>query len=398
VASSGTDAASAAVLDGTRGWLVVVGTFFSSFVTLGIAYSFGAFFADMADEFGSTRAATSVVFGLTTFAFFWLSLITGRLADRFGPRPVLATGAVFLFVGLLATSQVNSLTMGYLTYGIGVGVAAATGYIPMIAAVGGWFEHHRATAVGLAVAGIGAGTLVMSPLSAALVDRYGWRDTYRLLGIVGAIVLLICVALVDRPPTQGGPQPSRLREALASRSFRQLQLSALASGLALFVPFVYVGQYAKERGVGNVAAAVLVGVLGGASVLARIGFGSAVRRFGSMILYRTGFGLLAASFVIWFVAGSSYALLIAFVLVLGIGYGGFVALSTIVVAERMGTEGLGSLLGAFYTTQGLGGLVGPIVAGAAIDAFDSYRPVIVACILLELLALALLRGLPDGSD
>ena len=398
VASSGTDAASVPVLDGTRGWLVVVGTFFSSFVTLGIAYSFGAFFADMADEFGSTRAATSVVFGLTTFAFFWLSLITGRLADRFGPRPVLATGAVFLFVGLLATSQVSSLTMGYLTYGIGVGVAAATGYIPMIAAVGGWFEHHRATAVGLAVAGIGAGTLVMSPLSAALVDRYGWRDTYRLLGIVGAIVLLICVALVDRPPTQGGPQPSRLREALASRSFRQLQLSALASGLALFVPFVYVGQYAKERGVGNVAAAVLVGVLGGASVLARIGFGSAVRRFGSMILYRTGFGLLAASFVIWLVAGSSYALLIAFVLVLGVGYGGFVALSTIVVAERMGTEGLGSLLGAFYTTQGLGGLVGPIVAGAAIDAFDSYRPVIIACIALELLALALLRGLPDGSD
>lgn len=385
------------MLDGTRGWLVVVGTFFSSFVTLGIAYSFGAFFADMADEFDSTRAATSVVFGLTTFAFFWLSLITGRLADRFGPRPVLATGALFLFVGLLATSQVNSLTMGYLTYGIGVGVAAATGYIPMIAAVGGWFDHHRATAVGLAVAGIGAGTLVVSPLSAALVDRYGWRDTYRLLGIVGAIVLLICVALVDRPPTQGGPQPSRLREALASSSFRQLQLSALASGLALFVPFVYVGQYAKERGVGNVAAAVLVGVLGGASVLARIGFGSAVRRFGSMILYRTGFGLLAASFVIWFVAGSSYALLIAFVLVLGVGYGGFVALSTIVVAERMGTEGLGSLLGAFYTTQGLGGLVGPIVAGAAIDAFDSYRPVIIACIVLELLALVLLRGLPDGS-
>ena len=55
-------------------------------------------------------------------------------------------------------------------------------------------------------------------------------------------------------------------------------------------------------------------------------------------------------------------------------------------------------MGAFYTTQGLGGLVGPIVAGAAIDAFDSYRPVIIACIALELLALALLRGLPDGSD
>lgn len=385
-------------LDSTRGWLVVVATFFSSFVTLGIAYSFGAFFADMAEEFDSTRAATSVIFGLTTFAFFWLSLITGRLADRYGPRPVLAVGAVFLFAGLVATSQVNSLTAGYLTYGIGVGVAAATGYIPMVAAVGGWFEQQRATAVGLAVAGIGAGTLVMSPLSAALVDRYGWRDTYRILGIVGAGVLLICVALVERPPNQGGPQRSRIGEALASPVFRRLQISALASGLALFVPFVFVGQYAKERGVGNVAAAVLVGVLGGASVLARIGFGSLVRRFGSMLLYRMSFLLLAASFVIWFVASTSYAALIVFALVLGIGYGGFVALSTIVIAERMGTDGLGSLLGVFYTTQGLGGLVGPIVAGALIDALESYRPVIAACFVLEVLALLLLRGLPEGSS
>ncbi len=384
-------------VDSARGWFVVVGTFFSSFVTLGIAYSFGAFFSDMAEEFGSTRAATAVVFGLTTFAFFWLSLITGRLADRFGPRPVLGVGALFLVVGLLATSRVNSLAAGYVTYGVGVGVAAAAGYIPMVAAVGGWFDRHRATAVGLAVAGIGAGTLVMSPLSAALVERYGWRDTYRLLGVVGAVILLLCVALVDRPPNQAGPQPSRMREALSSAVFRRLQLSALASGLALFVPFVFVGQYAKERGVGSVAAAVLVGVLGGASVLARIGFGSLVRRFGSMPLYRTGFGLIASSFVIWFFAGSSYVALLAFALVLGLGYGGFVALSTIVIAERMGTEGLGSLLGLFYTTQGLGGLIGPLVAGAAIDAFDGYRPVIAACFLLELLALALLQGLPDGN-
>ena len=125
-------------------------TFLSSFVTLGIAYSFGAFFAEMATEFDADRASTSVIFGVTTFAFFWLSLITGRLADRFGPRPVLGVGAVALFVGLMATSRVQSLGAGYLTYGIGVGVAAAAGYIPMVAVVGGWFDRYRATAVGLA--------------------------------------------------------------------------------------------------------------------------------------------------------------------------------------------------------------------------------------------------------
>lgn len=385
-------------VDSKRAWLVVVATFLSSFVTLGLAYSFGAFFTEMAEEFDANRAATSVMFGLTTFAFFWLSLITGRLADRYGPRIVLLFGAGFLLVGLLATSRAQSLTLGYLTYGIGVGVAAATGYIPMVAAVGGWFERHRATAVGLAVAGIGAGTLVMSPTSAALIERYGWRDTFVIYAIVGPAVMVVAAMFVASPPGHVIGQPSRSREALGSPVFRRLQISALCSGLALFVPFVFVGQYASERGVGSVAAAVLIGLLGGASVLARIGFGSAVRRFGSVRLYRACFALLGTSFLLWLVAGSSYGVLVAFVLVLGIGYGGFVALSTIVVAERFGVAGLGSILGVFYTTQGLGGLVGPPVAGAAIDAFDAYWPVIVVCGLLEAAAFMLIRRLPVQSD
>ena len=102
----------------------MVAAFFSSATTLGTAYSFGAFFQSMSDEFGTTRGATAVVFGATTFTFFWLSLVTGRLVDRYGPKPLLVGAAVSLCAGLWATSTVGSLTVGYLTYGAGVGIAA----------------------------------------------------------------------------------------------------------------------------------------------------------------------------------------------------------------------------------------------------------------------------------
>jgi MFS family permease len=315
-----------------------------------------------------------------------------------GPRPVLLVGAVALLVGLLATSRVQSLAAGYVTYGVGMGIAAACGYIPMVAAVGGWFDRYRATAVGLAVAGIGAGTLVMSPVSAALIDRYGWRDTFVILAIVGSVVMALCTFGVDRPPGQPGPQPARFKDAFGSGIFRRMHLSGLCSGLALFVPFVFVGQYAEEQGVDSVAAAILVGLLGGASVLARIGFGTAVKRFGSVRLYRGCFVLLSASFVIWLVAGSSYGLLVLFVLVLGIGYGGFVALSTIVMAERFGVVGLGSVLGLFYTAQGLGGLIGPPTAGWLIDRTGGYATAIVICIGLTMTARLLLFRLPVTAD
>lgn len=387
------DVRSGAEVDSGRAWLVVLATFLASFVSLGTAYSFGAFFDDMADEFGTARGATAVVFGVTTFAFFWLSLLTGWAVDRIGPRPILAVGALALLGGLLATSRVDSLTTGYLTYGAGVGLAGACAYIPMVAMVGGWFERHRATAVGLAVAGIGAGTLVVSPLSAALIERRGWRETFVILGVGGAVVLALCALLVDRPPGWSGPRPARFGTAVRSAVFRRLYAAALLSGLALFVPFIFVGQYAQERGVGSIAAAVLVGVLGGASVLARIGFGTLVARFGSVTLFRLGFGLLSAGYLIWALSGSSYLMLLVVVLVMGVGYGGFVALSTIVLAERFGVVGLGSIMGAFYTSQGLGGLIGPPTAGWLIDR-SGYGVVIALGFVLAAAGGALLIGLP----
>ena len=383
-----------ATVDSRRAWLTVVAAFFSSAVTLGTAYSFGAFFESMSEEFDAAAGATAVIFGITTFSFFWLSIVTGRMTDRFGPRVVLIVGAVAMFGGLMLTSRVESLGVGYITYGAGVGIAAACGYVPMVATVGGWFVHHRALAVGLAVAGIGVGTMVLSPLSAAMIDRYGWRDTYVVFAFGGAAVLLACVPLVDRPPGDGSPQPSRFGDALHSPVFRRVHLSAFALGLALFVPFVFVGQYAKERGIDSVQAAVLVGVLGGSSVLSRIGFGTLVRRFGSFRLYRACFVVHGASFVVWLVAGSSYLLLVVFVLILGVGYGGFVALSPILISDRMGIAGLGSILGVLYTAPGLGGLIGPPAAGWLIDRTGSYRWAIVACLVAAVVSVVLLSGLP----
>ncbi len=381
-------------VDSPRAWLTVVAAFISSAVTLGTAYSFGAFFEAMSTEFDSDAGATAVIFGITTFSFFWLSLITGPMMDRFGPRLVLTIGAGAMLVGLLLTSRVQRITLGYLTYGAGVGLAAACGYVPMVAMVGGWFVRHRALAVGLAVAGIGVGTMVMSPLAASMIDRHGWRDTYVIFGVGGALALLACVPLVDRPPRRGVPQPLRFRGALASPVFRRIHLSALALGLALFVPFVFIGQYAKEQGVGAVKAAVLVGALGGASVVSRVGFGTLVARIGSFRLYRLCFAIHAVSFLIWLVAGGSYAAMLAFVIVLGTGYGGFVALSPIVISDRMGVAGLGSILGLLYTAPGLGGLLGPPAAGWLIDTADSYRPAIIACFAASVASIALLTGLP----
>ena len=79
-------------------------------------------------------------------------------------------GAVAVFAGLWITSLAGSLWVGIAAYALGVGIAVACAYVPMVAVVGGWFERQRTLALGVAVSGIGFGTLVLAGAGWLLSD------------------------------------------------------------------------------------------------------------------------------------------------------------------------------------------------------------------------------------
>jgi len=374
-----------AQLGSLRAWLVVGGGFLSSFTVFGVAYSFGAFFEHMALDFDASSSATSLVFSITAFTYFGLGAVSGRVADRIGPRPVLLFGAVALAAGLLATARVQSLALGYVTYGAGVGLAVACGYVPIVSAVGAWFEDRRALALGVTVTGIGVGTLVASPLAGALIADHGWRHTYVLFGAGSLGLMLLATALVARPPQSTRPEPGGLRRSVRTNAFVALYVSGLLLSLALFVPFVFLPAFARAQGISEVASAALVGIIGGASVVGRLALGSVADRVGPVRTYQACFGVMGASYAIW-LASSSLPWLVVFATVMGASYGGFIALSPAVTAELFGVRGLGGLLGLSYTAAALGGLLGPPIAGALIDATGSYRWAIALAMTLGLLA------------
>jgi MFS family permease len=383
-------------LDSARGWVVVGAAFLSTFTLFGVVYSFSAFFDAMAEQFGSGKGATALMFGFTIFFLFVLSLPAGRLTDRFGARPIVVVGAVCFGAGLLATSAVNTLWLGYLTYGLGVGVGVACAYVPLVTQVSAWFHRGRAVALGVAVSGIGLGTLLVPPLAAAFIDDHGWRWTYRSFAIVSVAALLLVAALSLRPPRVVEQAPLDLRPVLRLRLFRQLYVSALLMSLALFVPFVFLVSYAKDHGITEGHAATLVSFLGLGSLAGRLVLGIFAGRLGVLRLYVGCFLVLALSFVLWAVGGGMFAVLATFAVVLGVAYGGYVALSPAVMAELFGLASLGAVLGASYTAGGIGGLVGPPVAGWLIDVTGSYVPTIAAAMALGLVGTLLLWRAVNG--
>lgn len=386
-------------MDGRSGWITVAVAFTSMAVVFGVAYSFGAFFAPMAAEFGTGSGATSLVFGVTACCWFVLGSVSGRAVDRFGPRPVLLVAALALGAGLLVTAAVRDLWVGYLTYGLGVGVAVACGYVPMVAVVGAWFERRRAIALAVAVSGIGIGTLAGAPLAAALIDAVGWRRTHVVFGIGGAALLLVCALVVRRPPAPTSGPSMPVGELVRTVAFRSMYAATLLSSLALFVPFVFLPATALALGASAVAAAALVGVIGVSSVVGRLAMGTVAERFGRIATFRASFAVLGASFAIWFVAGS-YPVLVVFAAVLGVGYGGWIALQPAVIAELFGLRGLGGVVGLVYTSGGIGALLGAPVAGVLVDVTGGYGWAIAfagVCGVGSFLALIPLRGPARGD-
>jgi MFS family permease len=373
--------APAAELDSRRAWGVCAAAFAAMFVAFGIAYSYGAYLEELREEFDAGRAVGAVFFSLTSLLFFGLGAVTGPALDRHGPRRVLLVGAAFLGVGLVVTAAAQSIAVALVAYSLGVGVAVACAYVPMVALVGGWFEERRTLALGVAVAGIGLGTLITPPVTAALIEEIGWRDSYRLAAVVGVVVLLGAAWAVAPAPVAAGTGHASLREALRDGGYRWLYASTVLISLTLFVPFVHLPDYAEERGVDEVAAAALVGVIGIASVAGRLVLGAVAGSGGLLRVYQACFLLMGSSFAIWLVAGSSYAVMVCFGALLGVGYGGFVALAPAVVAARFGVGNLGALLGVLYTGAAIGSAVGPPVAGAIIDGAGYHAAIVVALVV-----------------
>lgn len=355
-------------LDSGAGWTVVFSAALATFAVFGVAYSYGVVLAEIQSEFGVGTGLTSLLFSISTFIYFVLGVFTGRLGDRYGPRRVLLVGAVSFGAGLWLTSLVDSFWLAVSVYGFGVGIGVACAYVPMVSAVGGWFERHRTSALGVAVAGIGLGQLIGAPVVEDLTLEFGWRDTYRALAVVATAMLLLAALGARRPPdvAPASELPS-MRRLVHNRRFVLLYLSMLLLSASLFIPFVYIVKYVSDRG--GTQGAWLISLIGLASVLGRLGLGALGTVLPLMRLYQISYSVMGFSYLIWLFAGNSLTALVVFVLVMGISYGGFIALSPAVAAEIFGLTGLGSVLGALYTAAGVGGLVGPPLAGLLIDDY-----------------------------
>lgn len=356
-------------------------------VAFGTAYTFGSFFDSMADEFGAARGSTAIIFGLTLLFFFGFGAVSGPLAERYGAHRLLAVGATLFVGGLLITSQVHHLVLGYFTYGVAVGLGSGCFTAPLTTLVGRLFVRRRALALGVTATGNGLGTLLLVPLSARLISNYGWRTAYVVLACIAAVVFAVAIPAIRMQP-QGANTVLRPGFAMLRDSyFASLFVSTLLMSIGLYVAFAFIVPFAKDEGISAGRAARLVAVIGLSSIVGRLSLTSLTGRIGAIRVFQMTLVLQPIAYLLWLLAGANYTLLVLFALLLGVSYGGFVAISPEMLIGRFGIVDLGRRMGTLFLSYGLGGLLGPPAAGYVADATNGRTVPIVTVIVILCLAL-----------
>lgn len=302
------------------GWVIVAGGFATLLLAYGSHWSAGIFFEQLRQVFGADRAVISGAYSVYIFLYPIINLGSGRLVDRYDPRWILGAGGVSLGLGLALMSQVTAIWQIYALYATLIALGLGTSFVPTTTVVVKWFVRRRGLAAGLVTAGVGLGTVVVPPISGALIAAVGWRGAYLWLGSgIGVLLVLTALVMVREPELKGLQPDGAPRPSLAAG-----RPSAPAAGEFSWT------------------------------------VGEALRT--------TAFWLLTTTYLF-----HSTVIFVPLVHLVGFSYGGLTGMMPVLVGNFFGRRHAGAIGGVFFATLGCAAGLGPFLAGALADVAGSYR-------------------------
>ena len=381
------------------GWRITAASFAILFVSVGtVLYAPPVFLVPLQEHFGWSRAQISAGGALGAMVGGGLAPLIGVWIDRYGARILMTVGGVMLAAGFALLSLITSLWHLYaINLMVAIGISCVA-WLPNQTLISNWFERKRGLAMGISLAGIGFGGMVIAPLAAVLISQAGWRLAYLCMA---SLVLLVIVPLVlgvvrSRPSDLGllpdgepvDPPSSDTvkrhtphdqtqlpgldpREAFRTSAFWILCSSNFVSVFAGSSIIQHVPASLTDQGFDQTTAGGLLGLAIGVSVVGRLGAGLLADRFPKRIVMVLAMLLNALAVLCLFGVGSVGALP-AFVVCFGVALGAGAVLAPLLVGEYFGLRAFGKILGLTMIPATIGVAIGPVLTGWIFDVTGSY--------------------------
>lgn len=386
------------------GYIIAAIGLFIQALAFGTYSTFGVFFIPISAEFGWTRAITSGPRSLSFFLMGLLGIIAGRVNDRVGPRMVVTISGLFLGLGYLLMSQVNTIWHFYLFYGVIIALGMGSADIPLLSTLARWFVRKRGMMSGILKVGAGLGMLVMPLVANWLISNYGWRTSSIIMGLVALVLGILAAQFLRRDPGQTGLLPDgdevkeksikleanrfSLKQAIHTRQFWMLSAIYFLFVFCSQTVMVHIYPHAVDLGIAEVTATNILATIGVASIAGRLTMGSAGDKVGNKLVITIALIILAVA-LLWLQLAREVWMLYAFAVLYGFAHGGLFTLTSPTVAELFGLSSHGVIYGTVAFIGAIGGTIGPVMAGYIFDITGSYQRAFLICAVFGIIGIIL---------
>ncbi len=396
------------------GWVIVGLSFTTMAFHMSASFSFSLFQVPFIEEFGWSRGALGGAFALSMCLYAVCSPKAGAILEQKGPKALIPWGSVAVGAGLALGYFVSSLWHVYVFIGVlpGIGLAMS-GFVTHNALMPRWFFKNRGLATGIAVSGIGIGSLILMPVVERLIALFGWRLAYLILGASILLVIwpLQAILLKNRPADVGQnidgasdaeaaglPKPPASHDQNVGEVFRQVRRDRNFWALMIIVFVIGLNNnsiwsqlqlFLVDAKFSTAFGAFVFGLTGAMRIIGSVGMGWVSDRMErkraqaiSVLLSGVGVGVLL---LVPHSGGAALAFL--FAAVYGFGVGGMSTCHAAMCADAYGRRSIAVIMGLLEICFGLGGFIGPPMAGFMFDYTGSYLLPFGIVILFQAVAL-----------
>lgn len=369
-----------------------------SFASLFI-YTFAIFLKPLAAEFGWSREAVSVAFGIAALAVAACSPGLGWLLDRYPARRIILPcmaifGCAFASLSLL-TPHLWHFYAIFLILGI---VGNGTAHLAYTRVLTTWFQERRGVAFSVLLGGGALGAMILPPLAEALIRAVGWRASFAILGASVLAIGLPCASRVRERPRAVHSRTASTRgasvaEGVRSRIFWIIIAELFLISISQNGAITHMSALLTDRGISPESAAFAVSAMGGAILAGRLITGWLLDRF---FAPRVAFCLFAISALGTFLlaGANSLNLGITSAALIGFGMGGEGDVTPYLLSRYFGLRSFSTFYGLSWTAYAIAGAAGPIIMGRAFDITGSYRALLLQLSVATIAAASLLLLLP----
>ena len=382
------------------GWFVISLCFLTTLTSAGVRSSPSVLIHPLEAEFGWSRTLIASAVSMNLLLFGIAAPLSGFLIDRFGPRKVMIGSLSLLIVGVSGTMMMTQFWQFFLVWGVIVGLGAGGVGSVLTATVGNrWFVAKRGLALGILGSASSTGQIIFLPLFMAMITYAGWRLGSMALIIVALILLPLIFLFMRDDPSEvglepygsGDPKATAIGGAASLRGMSAKNATITAKEVVthptfwlLAASFFVCGGTANgligthlipheiEIGIPQIAAASLLGIMGGLNMVGTIFSGWMIdkvqpQRWLALVYALRGVSLLFLPFV------HDFTGLVFFAIVYGLDWFATVPPSMAITADTFGRQNVGKVYGWIFMSHQIGAAIMASAAGAIRTWMGDYQ-------------------------